>query len=138
MIRKHTECLDSEIETFKRQHGRSVLKFRGIDNIVEAGKYIGAEVRIPARDLPAAGEGRFYTFQLKGCGVFAGNGEYLGEVTDVLDSGGTEILKVDRGEEETLIPFAYSYLKRVDTEKRRIDVELPEGLRDLNRFQGKI
>jgi ribosomal 30S subunit maturation factor RimM len=50
-----------------------------------------------------------------------------------VDSGGTEILKVDLGEEETLIPFAQSYLKKVDLEQRRIDVELPEGLRDLNR-----
>ena len=56
--------------------------------------------------LPAPKEGWFYTFQLKGCRVFAADGEYIGTVTDVLDSGGTEILKVDQEKEETLIPFA--------------------------------
>jgi ribosomal 30S subunit maturation factor RimM len=70
---------------------------------------------------------------LKGCRVFAADGEYIGTVTDVLDSGGTEILKVDLESEETLIPFAQAYLKKIDVERRRIDVDLPEGLRGLNR-----
>src|SRR5204863_378360 len=59
-------------------------------------------------------QGWFYTFQLKGCSVFAVNGEYIGTITDVLDLGGPEILKVDRENEETLIPFAHTYLKRID------------------------
>jgi len=78
-------------------------------------------------------EGAYYTFHLKGCEVFAADGDYIGIVTDVLDSGGTGILKVDRGDEETLIPFAESYLKSIDLDRRRIEVDLPEGLRDLNK-----
>ena len=78
-------------------------------------------------------DGWFYTFQLKGCRVFAVEGEYIGEITDVIDSGGAGILKVDRGNEETLIPFAQSYLKKIDLEQRRIEVDLPDGLRELNK-----
>jgi len=78
-------------------------------------------------------EGWFYTFQLKGCRVFAVDGEYIGTITDVLGSGGTEILKVDRDNEETLIPFAESYLRKIDLGQRRIEVDLPEGLRELNK-----
>ena len=124
---------ETEIELFRRQHGRCVMKFQGIDTISEAEKYIGAEVKIPASDLPAPQEGWYYTFQLKGCEVFATDGEYLGIITDVLDSGGSEILKVDRGNEETLIPFAESYLRNIDLDQRRIEVDLPEDLRDLNK-----
>ncbi len=124
---------ETEIELFRRQHGRCVIKFQGIDTISEAEKYIGAEVKIPASDLPAPQEGWYYTFQLKGCEVFATDGEYIGIITDVLDSGGSEILKVDRGNEETLIPFAQSYLRSIDLDQRRIEVDLPEDLRDLNK-----
>ena len=124
---------EMEIEFFRRQHGRCVAKLRGIDSISEAEKYIGAEIKIPADTLPAAKEGWFYTFQLKGCQVFAGDGEYLGTVTDVLGSGGAEILKVDRENEETLIPFAQSFMKKIDLDQRRIEVDLPEGLRSLNK-----
>ena len=110
-----------------------MIKFRGIDSIAEAEKYIGNEIRIPADAVPALKEGCFYTFQLKGCRVFTANGEYIGIVTDVLDSGGTEILKVDREDEETLIPFAQSYMKHIDPDQRKIEVDLPEGLRGLNK-----
>ena len=122
-----------EVEFFRRQHGRCVIKFRGIDTISEAQLYVGSEIRIPASELAAPQEGWFFTFQLKGCSVFTVNGEYLGIVTDVLDLGGAEILKVDRDNEETLIPFAISYMKKIDIHQHRIEVDLPEGLRDLNK-----
>jgi 16S rRNA processing protein RimM len=122
-----------EVEFFRRQHGRCIVKFRGIDSISDAEKYVGNELRIPAETLPVLKEGWFYTFQLKGCQVFASDGELLGTLTDVLDFGGTEILKVDLGDQETLIPFAQEYLKKVDLAESRIVVDLPEGLRDLNK-----
>lgn len=124
---------ETQIDFFRRQHRHCVVKFHGIDGISEAEKYIGAEVKIPTDDLPEPEKGFYYTFQLKGCRVFAADGDYIGIITDVLDSGGTEILKVDREDEETLIPFAESYLKSIDLDQRRIEVDLPEGLRDLNK-----
>ena len=83
--------------------------------------------------MPAAQEGSYYTFQLKGCRVFAVDGEYIGTITRVIDSGGTEILEVVRDDEETLIPFAQLYIKEIDIDQRRVKVELPEDLRELNR-----
>jgi 16S rRNA processing protein RimM len=124
---------ETEIEFFRRQHGRCVAKFRGIDSIAEAEAYVGYEVKISAETLPVLESGWFYTFQLKGCRVFTADGEYIGTVTDVLDSGGTEVLKVDRETRETLIPFAQVYMKAIDLAQRRIEVDLPEGLRDLNK-----
>ena len=121
-----------EVEFFRRQHGRCVLKLREINSIAEAEKYIGAELRIPIEDLPVLEAGVFYTFQLKGCAVYSDD-EFIGDVTDVLDLGGTEILKVDRDGDETLIPFAQSYLRKIDLDRRRIDVDLPDGLRELNK-----
>jgi 16S rRNA processing protein RimM len=122
-----------EIDCFRRQHGHCIIKFRGIETISEAEKYVGAEIKMPAGDLPAAREGWYYTFQLKGCSVFAAEGEYIGKVADVLDSGGTQILQVDCDGKETLIPFAQSYLRNIDVVRRRIEVDLPADLRDLNK-----
>ena len=122
----------AEIGFFRRQHGHCILKLQGIDAISEAEKYIGAEIKIHAQDLPGLEEGSYYTFQLKGCEVFSA-GEFIGTISDVLDSGGAQILKVDREDGETLIPFAQAYLKSIDLDRRRIEVDLPEGLRDLNK-----
>jgi 16S rRNA processing protein RimM len=124
---------ESEIEFFRRQHGRCIAKFRGIDSISDAEMFVGYEVRIPAESLPKLETGWFYTFQLKGSRVFTVEGEFIGILTDVLDTGGGEILKVDRDEEETLIPFAQSYLREIDVDQQRIVVDLPEDLRELNK-----
>jgi 16S rRNA processing protein RimM len=122
-----------EIEYSRKQHGRLILKLRGIDSISEVESRIGADVSVSEEQIPPALQGTFYTFHLKGCVVVTAEGESVGEVTDVLDSGGTSILKVDGRDGEVLIPFAQAYLRKIDLGQRRIEVELPEGLRDLNK-----
>jgi 16S rRNA processing protein RimM len=64
--------------------------------------------------------------------VFAA-GENIGTVKAVVDYAGTEMLSLDREGEEILIPFVHAFLKTVDTERKRIDMELPEGLVELNK-----
>ena len=122
-----------EVEFSRRQHGRLILKLRGIDSISEVERLVGAELGVLEEQLPPAAEGTFYTFHLKGCDVVTVSGELVGTVTDVMDSGGTHILRVDGKEGELLIPFAESYLRKVDLGQRRIVVELPDDLRDLNK-----
>ena len=123
----------AEFEFIRHQHGRCIAKFRGIDSISEAEKYVGCEIKIPSEALPPPREGWFYTFQLRGCQVFGTGGELIGTVTDVLDAGGAEILQVDHENKEVLIPFAQSYMKTIDLDRRTIVVDLPEDLRDLNK-----
>ena len=122
-----------QIEFIRKQHGRCIAKFLGIDTISDAEKFVGCEVKIPISEVPAPESGWFYTFQLKGCEVLTTAGESIGTVTDVLDAGGSEILKVDLADKEILIPFAESYIKQVDLDRRTIEVDLPEDLRDLNK-----
>jgi len=122
-----------EVEFFRRQHGHCVVKFSGINHISEAERLVSSELRIATDELSPLEQGWFYTFQLKGCRVFAAGGECLGTITDVLHFGGSEVLKVDGENEDILIPFAQEYLKKIDLDQQRIEVELPEGLRGLNK-----
>jgi 16S rRNA processing protein RimM len=64
--------------------------------------------------------------------VFTADGECVGTVTDVVETGGGEILQVDNDNREILIPFAQSYIKDIDPEAGKIEVDLPEDLRNLN------
>jgi ribosomal 30S subunit maturation factor RimM len=61
----------------------------------------------------------------------------IGHVRDVQFPGedlkGTPVLEVDSSSGELLIPLAQEICVRIDTGARRIDVVLPEGLRELNR-----
>ena len=124
---------NSEIEFSRKQHGHLVVKLRGVNSISEVEPLVGAELAILEKDLPPPAEGSFYTFHLKGCQIVAADGETLGIVIDVIDSGGTPILKVDGKDGEILIPFAKAFLRKMDVGQRRIEMSLPDGLRDLNK-----
>jgi ribosomal 30S subunit maturation factor RimM len=54
-------------------------------------------------------------------------------VTGWADAGSTGLLEISTGETQLLVPFARSICVEVDTRAKRIVVDLPEGLKDLNR-----
>ena len=117
------------------EHGRAwIFKFRGVDTISDAELLGGAEVRIPSADRVALGEGEHYLSDLIGCEVRERRtGDLVGHVTGWQDAGGAGLLEVGDGGEPLLIPFARNICVEIDTGAKRIVVELPEGLRDLNR-----
>jgi len=63
--------------------------------------------------------------------VFADDGRKLGELVDVLPSGGNDIFVVQRGPKEILIPALKSVVRKIDLAARRIEVALPPGLLDV-------
>ena len=129
--KENLEAMDTVIEDFRFQHGRWVAKLKDIDSISDAKGWIGGRISVTESALPPLEEGSFFSFDLEGCEMYEG-GDRIGTVTNVLDYGGTALLRVDRNGEEVLVPFAKSYLKKIDTAAKRIDVELPEGLLGLN------
>ena len=57
----------------------------------------------------------------------------VGEIEDVDRTAGPVALLVVRGRAgEVLVPFAKSYLRKIDLEAKRVEMALPEGLIDLN------
>lgn len=118
-----------------REHARAwVFKFRGVDTISGAELLGGAEVRIPFAERVALEEGEHYLSDLIGCEVRERRtGDLVGHVTGWQDAGGAGLLEVGDGGEPLLIPFARNICVEIDTGAKRIVVELPEGLRDLNR-----
>jgi 16S rRNA processing protein RimM len=123
-----TQC---EVESVRSSAGSLLLKFRGIDSISDAEPWRGAEVRVPREERLALEPGEFYLSDLVGCEVVErGTGQRLGTVTRWDDGGASGLLVVG---EDLLIPFVRSICVAIDVAARRIEVDLPEGLKDLNR-----
>jgi 16S rRNA processing protein RimM len=123
-----------EVEEVWLHDGRPVFKFRGIDSISDAEPWQGAEVRIPMEERAELAPGEFYQSDLVGCEVFERSGAPVGRVTGWQETGGAGLLEVTGdGGEETLVPFARSICVEIDPAHRRIVVDLPEGLKELNR-----
>jgi 16S rRNA processing protein RimM len=112
--------------------GQAIFHFEGSDSISNAERLVGLEVRIPlAERMPLPG-GSYYVTDLIGCEVHEQRAA-VGVVRDVEFTGGTPLLAVDSPHGEVLIPLAEEICVHVDLAARRIQVVLPEGLRELNR-----
>jgi 16S rRNA processing protein RimM len=119
------------VESTWFHNGVLIFKFQGIDTISDAETLTGSEVRIPASERTPLDPGEFFQSDLIGCEVVdRSSGESLGRVDGWDDSGGPGLLVLDSG---LLIPFARSICVAIDPAARRIEVELPAGLKELNR-----
>ncbi len=88
------------------------------------------EVRIPASQRISLDDGEYFESDLVGCEVIdRRTGESMGKVSAWDDGGGSGLLVVG----DLLIPFARSICVEINPAEKRIAVELPEGLKDLNR-----
>jgi 16S rRNA processing protein RimM len=138
--------------------GQAVFHFENINSINDAEKLRGQDVLLPIDQRVRLPAGQYFVSDLVGCAVFelptappalsspaCAMREVpmlLGTVSDVEIPGenfpGTPLLVValaarePPGESEMLIPLAEDICTRIDTTARRIEVALPEGLRDLN------
>ena len=136
----------------QNHRGQIVFHFDGVNSISDAEKLRGFEVLLPLERRVILPPGQYFVSDLVGCSVFetpaklpvvasspcsmAEAPALLGAVRDVQFPGeemaGTPLLVVDTSRGEILIPLAEDICTRVDPVGRRIDVVLPEGLRELN------
>ena len=109
-----------------------VLKFAGVGSISEAEPLVGCELQVPRSERAQLEEGAAYVSDLVGC-TLADHGKEVGLVSDVrFGAGEAPLLVVGSGKNELEVPFAQAFLVRVDLEAKRIEMNLPEGLLDVN------
>jgi 16S rRNA processing protein RimM len=116
--------------------GGIILHFSAVDSISDAETLAGLIVAIPQAERAPLAEDETYIGDLIGCVLVDVAGEdplALGDIEDVDRAAGPVALLVVRGKAgEILVPFAKSYLRKVDLEAKRVEMALPEGLVDLN------
>ena len=114
----------------------AIFHFEGSDSIDEAERLVGLDVQVALSDRLPLPRGTYYVGDLVGCQV-VDRGGVIGRVSDVQPTGeetpGTPLLVVETPAGELLVPLAAEICREIDTEARRIVVELPEGLGELNR-----
>ena len=114
------------------QNGRPVIAFEGCSSIEEAGRLAGLELRIPEESLRPLEPGRYYEHQLVGCAVEKADGNGVGTVVRVEGGAGGSRLVVQGARGEVLVPLAAHICVEVDVGGRRIRIDPPEGLLELN------
>ena len=116
---------------------RLVVSFEGFDRIEDAERLAGQELRIAEAALRPLEPGRYYPHQLEGCQVETTRGERVGTVRRVEGGGGNSRLVIDGERGEVQVPLADDICRVIDVTGRRIVIDPPEGLVELNEREGR-
>jgi 16S rRNA processing protein RimM len=125
------EVRSQGVERTRPHKDRVILKFRGFDRIEQTDLLRGASVLITRSELVPLPADSYYDFDLVDCEVLTCQGETVGYVTGVEHYGAAPLLVVVAADRrEFLIPLAATICIEVDTIRKRIVVDPPEGLLD--------
>lgn len=118
---------EMELEGLSWHKERLLLKFVGVDTIDQAEALQWAYVEAHADELPPLEEDEYLTADLIGMMVVTRGGRELGPVSEVLALPAQDVLVVG----EIMIPAVKQFVKSVDLQSRRIEVELIEGMEEV-------
>ncbi len=114
---------DIEVETGKVANGVLQVKFANIDTPEAAMLLRGSTITIDREDFDTPAENEFYWTDLIGMSVVNREGQNLGKVTSLLETGAHDVLDI-RGEwGQKLIPFVSHYVDAVDHDSNTVTVD---------------
>jgi 16S rRNA processing protein RimM len=124
------------IASVRVQNGRPVVGFEGFASVEDVERLAGLELRVPESELKRLQQGTYYHHQLVGCRVETTEGWRVGDVARVDGGAGGSTLVVNGRRGEILIPLTQAICVEVDVGARRIRIDPPEGLLELNEKSG--
>jgi 16S rRNA processing protein RimM len=120
------------VSSARIQNGRPVIGFAGFATIEDVERLAGCELRVPEDALQPLADGAYYVHDLVGCVVETTAGQRIGEVQRVDGGAGASVLSVAGARGEVLVPLAADICTEIDTATRRIRINPPDGLLELN------
>jgi len=111
--------------------GLLILTLDGVTTREAADDLRGSEVSILEREAAPLAEGEYFIHQLYGLEVVTEQGQPIGKVREVLETGANEVLVVSRpGKRDALIPMIHDVVQDLDIAGGRAVVRLIAGLID--------
>ena len=105
-----------------------IVKFKGIDNINDIEKYKQCPLLVNREEAVDLEEDEYFIADLLGMEVYA-DGEYFGRLKDVMETGANEVYVIDSEKHgEVLLPAIHDCILSVDTQERKMEIHLLDGL----------
>lgn len=114
----------------RRPHAKGLLiRFRGVKTPEEAGLFRNTWVYVPTADRPKLPEGEYYHHQLIGLNVVTDEGQDLGILADIIETGANDVYVVrDADGKETLLPAIPPVILDIQLKNHQMRVHLLDGL----------
>jgi 16S rRNA processing protein RimM len=101
------------------------IKFEGYDEINKSKDLVNLVLMVNEKERVKLSEG-YYFYELIGLDVYDKD-NYLGQVDKISNYGSGDLFSVLTKGKEILIPYKKEFIKKIDTNKKRIDVDLIDG-----------
>lgn len=105
-----------------------LLKLAGYDDRDAAESLRGVWLQVPESEGIPLAEGEYYLYQLEGLAVYTDEGEHLGEITSVIETGANNVFVVEGVRGEVLLPDIDDVILDIDFTNGRVTVHLLPGL----------
>ena len=128
-VKQKETMKEYEIEKVGYNKNQVILKFKNINSIEEAETLRNSYILVDRDIFGSLPEGVYYIADLIGLDVYTENGEYLGKVDDIYNTGSNDIyvVKDDLGKQK-ILPGIDEVIKNIDLNQGKIIVNLIEGL----------
>lgn len=128
-----SEAREIRIEAVRAHGERALMKFAGVDSPEAVQLLQNWTIEIPEAAARALDADEYFLHDLVGLTLVDGEGRERGVVTDTLEGGGGILLKVKRPDGRSFeLPFAAELCTEIDLAAKRMVVNLPEGIEDLD------
>ena len=117
-----------DIEKFNFQSVNPILKLTEITNREMAESLRRCEFLLSRSDFPELEDNQFYMIDLIGYQAFDEDKQLIGEVVDILDLSGKDILVVKKEDREYMIPLEDEFVTLFDFENKRVTIKVIDGL----------
>jgi len=107
------------------------MLFKGYDTPEDAKTLNGWLLKVPEQEVMPLPEGRYYWYELIGMEVVSEEGETLGTIVDIFETGSNDIYVMKLGKKEIYLPAIREVVKQVDRKARRMVIHLMDGLMEL-------
>jgi 16S rRNA processing protein RimM len=117
------------IDTIRPHNNGLLISFRGIETPEDASKLRNQWVYVEAKQVPPLPEGQHYKYELIDLDVMDENGNPLGKLVEILETGANDVYVVrDDSGKEILLPAISSVILHLNMDQRTLKVHLLDGL----------
>lgn len=117
-----------QLEGYRWHKRKVLLKLAGVTDRTQAEQLKGQFVQIPLENAMPLPEGSYYLYQLLGLEVVTTDGNVLGPIVDIIETGANDVYVVDNEQRQILLPAIPDVVQSVDLEEGRMLIKVIEGL----------
>jgi 16S rRNA processing protein RimM len=107
------------------------VRFEDVNSEADADAILKSDIYLPLTLLPKLSGDQFYFHEIIGFKVVDRNFGVVGIIVKINETAAQPLFEIDREGTVILIPMVDEFIKKVDRENKKIEVQTPEGLIEL-------